>query len=514
MPPQALKPFKAFRPQRANLRYAGAESSRLSNDFTMGISSADAAIDSRVLVLRNRSREMERDNPLTGRWLTLLENNVIGADGVQLQMQITDRDQVGPGGRLIPGQPDELANSVIEKAWKDWGKKRWRTGHGKTAFCSYSGAHSWRQIQNLALRSTKRDGSCFVLIHVDPEHNPYGFSLQLLEADYLDTRYSQNLKNGNRVRMGIEKDPTGRTVAWHLFTSHPGDRLNWTAHNKMVRDRIPADRVIHLFDPKRIEQNEGVPDNHAVLLRMKMLEGYDEAELVAARVAANKAGFFVRSTPDGYEPSQEELADGTGISDTEPGEWIDLPMGVDVKTWDPNHPNSGYGDFSKSAKRDIAAGLNISYNALGNDLEGVNFSSIRAGVLEDREQWKKTQNWLIEELIAPVFEYWLEIALLAGAIKLPNGNALPWSRYEKFNQPRHIARRWPWVDPQKDAAANLLQINNGLKSRRAIIAETGADIADVYAEQEADNALAEKHGLKFPADQPAPPPADPPPPTE
>lgn len=486
---------KTFRPR--GRRFAGAEFSRLTNDFSQGVSSADAAIESNVLVLRNRSREMERDNPLTGRWLTLLENNVIGAHGVRLQMKIKDPDRVAPGGKIIPGQPDNFANIAIEQHWKEWGRKRWIPGQGKMAWCSFDGSLSWLKIQKLALRSAKRDGSCFIRLYVDPEHNPYGLSLRMQEADYLDVRYSANLKNGNKVRMGIEKNPNGRTVAWHLFKHHPGDRLNWSSYNTMSRERVPADQIIHLYDPKRIEQCEGVPANHAVLIRMKMLEGYDEAELVAARVAANKAGFFVRSIPDGLEPSLEQLEDGTGIMDSEPGEFQDLPMGVDFKPWDPTHPNSGYGDFSKSAKRDIAAGLNISYNSLGNDLEGVNFSSIRAGVLEDREQFMSEQNWLIEELISPVFEYWLQIALLAEAITLPNGSPLPATKYDKFNAPSHIARRWPWVDPQKDVKANLLQIENGLKSRRAIISETGGDISDVFAEMEADNQLAANHNLQL-----------------
>ena len=38
----------------------------------------------------------------------------------------------------------------------------------------------------------------------------------------------------------------------------------------------------------------------AALTRLKMLDGYEEAELVAARTAASKMGFFTSPDGDGY----------------------------------------------------------------------------------------------------------------------------------------------------------------------------------------------------------------------
>jgi len=42
------------------------------------------------------------------------------------------------------------------------------------------------------------------------------------------------------------------------------------------------------------------------------------------------------------------------------------------------------------------------------DLEGVNYSSIRAGVLEDREIFKGLQDWFIRSLVMPVFDEWVD----------------------------------------------------------------------------------------------------------
>jgi lambda family phage portal protein len=152
----------------------------------------------------------------------------------------------------------------------------------------------------------------------------------------------------------------------------------------------------------------------------------------------------------------------------------------------------------KGALRGISGGLGVNYNSLANDLESVNYSSMRAGKLEEVEEYKNVQAWLVECLHTPIFDAWLESSLLAGALRSGTGAALPVSKYDKFNAPDWKPRRWPWVDPLKDAQASVLAIEKGLKSRRQIIAESGDDIEAVFEEMAEDQKLADKHGLKFP----------------
>jgi len=51
---------------------------------------------------------------------------------------------------------------------------------------------------------------------------------------------------------------------------------------------VPASDVFHLFVPERAEQLRGYTWLHAVLMRAQMLQGYEEAALVAARVGATR----------------------------------------------------------------------------------------------------------------------------------------------------------------------------------------------------------------------------------
>ena len=122
--------------------------------------------------------------------------------------------------------------------------------------------------------------------------------------------------------------------------------------------------------------------------------------------------------------------------------------------------------------------MNVSYHALANDLEGVNFSSIRAGTLEDREQWMVMQDWFITCFLERVYKNWLKSALLQGAI-FQDGKKLPASKFDKFKAHEFLGRRWPWVDPLKDTKANIEAMNAGLAMPSNILAQQGLDQDEV-----------------------------------
>jgi lambda family phage portal protein len=119
---------------------------------------------------------------------------------------------------------------------------------------------------------------------------------------------------------------------------------------------------------------------------------------------------------------------------------------------------------------------------LASDLEGVNFSSIRAGVLEERDAWMSLQRWFIEHLLTPIYEDWLAMSLLSGAIKLTTGSPLPASKLDKYLPHYWQGRRWQWVDPKKDIEAARLSIRTGVASPQMIAAQNGVDVEDVLAD--------------------------------
>jgi lambda family phage portal protein len=470
-------------PQRRS--FQAAQTSRLTSDWLSPGTSADAELRGALPTLIARTREAERNDDYVRRYLSLLENNVLGAQGIGLQVKARENDQ----------SLDRLANTAIEWAWWKWGRKD---------NCTVTRQHTWRAVQRLVLRSAKRDGG--VLVRKIPGFsNKFRFALQLIEIDCLDIDLNATLPGGWHVRMGVEYDEWHSPVAYHVFSSHPGDS-GLIPRAAKRRERIPVAQLLHVFCPDRIGQTLGIPAPSATLQRLKMLAGYEEAELVAAREAACKGYGIKQATTEGY--SGQNDADGNVLQDIEPGMGLRLNPGEEYFGIDPQHPMDAYPTFIKSILRAVAGGLGVSYNSLANDLEGVNYSSLRAGLLDEREEWKAVQQWLIEDLCEPVFEEWLGLALAGGLIRLPNGSALPVDKFDKFNAPEFKPRRWPWVDPLKDMNSNVLAVEKGFDSRRRIISEQGNDIEDIFQEQAEDEKLAAEFNLEFPKDKETAPTAE------
>jgi len=446
--------------------FAAANTNRLVEDWFQMPLSPDAAAYGKLQILRDRSRDLERNNPWVRGFLRTLENNVIGDSGIALQMRVKDDKS---------GKLDEVANNILEDAWSRWN----RVGN-----CTVCGRHTWRDLQKLIIRSIARDGEVLIRKVVTKT----GLKLQILEADLLDDHYNVILDNGNIVRFGVEMDQFRAPVAYYLLGQHPGDvGYNVPAPH---RTRIDASQILHLYITDRPDQTRGLPWLVSSMLALKMLDGYSQAELVAARTGAAKMGFFTHATPEGW--IGEEDGDGNLSMDASPGTIEDLPIGTEFQSWNNDHPNSGYGDFIKSIMRSIATSLGISYNSLASDLENVNFSSIRAGLLEEREVWKSLQTFLIEHACENIFTDWLSIELLQGRL------GLPFNKLWKFDCPQFQGRRWGYVNPVQDMNANILAIRSGQKSLRQVIAETGGDVYDTMQSIKADNDLAASLGIVLP----------------
>lgn len=463
-----MKFFNFFRPRpELKRRYAAASVNRLNADWITRDLSADSELYRDLRTLRSRSRELCVNNDYARRFLKRTSTNVIGNNGIRLQIRACDHK-----GNFLA-----KANTHIMEQFEAWSKK---------GNCTVDGRLSWIDSQRLFLESAARDGEIIIRL-VKGFDNEFGFALQFIEVDHLDENLNLSLNDGNYIRMGIEFNKWNRPVAYYLLNSHPGEILQNQANKK--HERIPAEQIIHGFIIERPSQSRGVPWMHTAMSRLRMLAGYEEAELVAARVGASKMGFF--TSPDGSGYTGAEDATGNKIMEAEPGTFEQLPAGMDIKMFDPNHPSNNFADFEKSILRGIASGLDISYATLANDLENVNFSSIRHGSLEDRDTWRVLQNWVIEHFCNRVFENWLLMAVTSGKVNLPM------SEFDKYNKPLWRARGWAWVDPLKESHANQIAIEQKTKTRSQIAADQGIDIEELFQQIVLEEQLAKKYGLKL-----------------
>jgi len=449
--------------------YAAANTDRLVFNWPTVNTSADAELRGSLTELRARSRQLARDNDYAKRFLALCKVNIIGPQGILVQSKATLKSDTE---RL-----DTRLNKAIEAGWYKW---------GRPGTCTADGTLSWVDAQGLFVQTLATDGEVLIQKIKSAENQ---LSLKFLEADQLDSRKNEVLSNGSEIRMGVEVDNDGKPAAYWLFPKHPGDAMVASVSSTQSK-RIPADQIIHAFVKERPSQTRGVPWMHSAMLRLKMLGGYEEAELVAARVCASKMGFF--ETPTGDEFVGEAIEAGTGakITTSEPGTFGELPVGQKFTSWDPTHPAGNFDPFTKAILRGVASGVNVSYHSLTGDLTDVNYSSIRSGTLEQRDNWRILQRFVIDHFCQPVFEEWLFIFAML--------NGLGVSEFDRMSGPDWNVRGWEWVDPLKDINASVVAIENGLSTRTLELAKQGLDFEEVLDQLAFEKDLAAEKGVVFP----------------
>lgn len=441
-------------PKRGKRSYDAAKFNRLVRSWSADTENINQDLRCGIDTLRSRARDLAKNEPMVSKYLSLVETNIVGSTGFVLQSSVL----------MDNGKEDGAANDAIEKAWKEF---------SKTGNCEVSKSMSMSTLQKVIMKGVARDGEALILESFDSSHE-FGYSLQLMDINRLATDLNRvKSSNSNAIIMGVEVDSMGRPVNYHLKAQDYGQDNNYHT--------IPysAKNIIHLFLPDYSEQVRGASWLAPSMVRMFHLKKYQEWAIIASAVGASKMGFFTTPEGDGTPLADGEDDVGELYSEAEGGQFGVLPEGYSFQSFDPDYPQAMYAEFIKATKRDIASGLNVSYNSLANDLEGVNFSSIRSGVQEEREHWKTAQDWFISSFLERVYGNWLKQALLKGAIRTPRGNSLPASKTKTFLPHTFLGRRWQWVDPLKDVQASVMSIANNLIDPYTIAAQQGLDATDV-----------------------------------
>lgn len=461
----------------ARRMYQAAQVNRLTADWLVTITSANAEIlVSRKAVIAC-TQQLERDNPHFRKILRIHKNNVIGHRGIQLQNKAKDSN----------GNLDRDANAAVMDGWKKYSRQE---------FCTVSRNLSCLEVQKLAIYALVRDGG-ILFRKYRGFNNAFKYAIEPIDIARLDHDYNMPVDGiQNRVQFGIEYDKFGAPVAYHILTRHPGDVFAGETGPR-YRERVPADEIIALWSPERPGQFVGMPLVTSILNRLNILDKYDQAEAMAAYIASCKGGFLETKNDSGDYVGEDD-GGGNTISEIQPGMVEELPVNMTYKANDPTHPTDAYPYFVKTQLRAVASGAGVPYHDMANDLEGVNYSSIRSGMLEAREDYKDLQELVKDKLMTPWFEDWLPYSIMSGQVALPIG------KIDKFNAPEWKGRRWPWVDPMKDVQADILAVEAKLTSRTRVISENedGGEIEQVFQELEDEAGLAELHDIDLtPADQ-------------
>jgi lambda family phage portal protein len=450
-------------PEAMRARLEGAMAKRRLRGWNPPLENINALVASGGPRLLARSRELVVTNGYAANACEAFAANLVG-DGIKPSSLITDA----------------ALRDRAQKLWLAW-----------TDEADADGLTDFYGLQAMVAREMFVAGECFVRLR--PRRAEDGLlvplQLQLLQSEMLPFEKTEMDPNGNRIRCGIEFDLIGRRVAYHFRRRHPGDS---TDQRVAIPDtvRVPAEEVLHIYRPIDAGQIRGLPHVAPAMVRLFLLDQYDDAELDRKKTAAMFAGFITKTAPE--DPMMGEGAadlDGAAIASLEPGTMQVLLPGEDVKFSSPADVGGGYEAFQYRTLLAVSASLGLPYHLVTGDVRQANYSSLRAELVEFRRRIGQLQHGVMaHQLCRPIWRRWLETAVLSGALDADPVTARP---------VQWIPPRWDWVDPLKDIQAQVLAMEAGLTSRRKVVEATGYDIEEVDRENASDAKRAADLGLTY-----------------
>ena len=453
---------------KLNASFEGASRGRRLGNWGLSLSGPNTHLTDSLTTLRNRSREVIRNNPHAKSAIESYVANMVGI-GIKPRFKLQGQNEI---------------KEQIQLLWNRWVME-----------ADADGQMDFYGLQSLVARSTMESGE--VLVRFRQRRVADGLcvplQLQVIEADHLDAVTETISRGGNPIRMGIEFNRTGQRVAYHMSREHPGE-MNISSTAKI---RVPASEVLHIYRVLRPGQVRGIPWLAAVLVRLHELDQYEDAELVRKKFAAMITAFVTQSLDedgDGLGKDEGEDAQGTDLRGIQPGAIHYLEPGEGVELSQPPETGGATLQWVQQQLRDIAAGIGVTYEQMTGDLSGVNYTSIRAGLLEFRRRVEMLQRQLlIFQLCRGVAERWLDTAVLSGVIKIPG-----------YFENRHTylnidwrPPRWQHVEPLKDIQADILENRAGYIPRSNKVAERGLDVEDVDKQFKEDKDREESMDLFF-----------------
>ena len=395
------------------------------------------------------------------------------------------------GSGIKPSTLSETAEvkKAMQELWYDW-----------VDYADADGIQDHYGQQALVASELFEAGEVFAILEEDRsllEEDMVPLRVRILQSEMLPFDYSvpattSKLSDGNYIEMGIEFDRMGRRVAYHFLNAMPGDPAS--VYKNYGTTRYPAEQVLHVFRPIKAGQIRGIPHTLSGMVTLAMLDLYDDAELERKRTAALFAGFITKKADedeegDGENPLGELVSNQSyterDVFGLEPGAMTELDEGEDVAFSEPADVGGNYEAFQYRNLLKAAAGFGVPYSSFTGDLKSVNYSSIRAGLVEFRRRIEAMQhNIVVFQFGRPIWNKFLDLASFNG---LAPWTATDYRRNRRLHRRvKWLPPRWEWVDPLKDLQAEDLAVSRKYKARSDVIEGMGSDPEETDARIKAD----------------------------
>ncbi|HET6441990.1 MAG TPA: phage portal protein [Phycisphaerae bacterium] len=467
---------RAYARIRTGLRlsvYRGASKGRIFEDWTTTPDDDEEALSWELPDLRQRSRDLVRNNAIAESLISTIVTKVVGP-GLTPQSLATEG---------LPG----LADSDAAEAWRNEAEDAWREW---ARGADVAGKLTFGQMQRLALRRMLIDGDVF-LVRQMARRKGIRTAWKMVGGERVLT--PGNLTSEKNILNGIKYNKSGRPVSYFIRKHQARTSLAQDFQEIKARDRAGRPNVIHLFLPIRVDQTRGVPILAPALPVFKQFESYLEAMLVRARVEACISGFVKSAAPLSHITPRTSETDGDNrrLETLAPGQIEYLREGEDISFIAPTNPGRDFEAFIKRLIRMIAAAVGLPYELAAKDYSESNYSNSRMASLDGRDVFEDMRAYVSGTLCQPVWELVLEEGVLRGVVPEAGYDVAG----ETYSRTRWGGRGWPSVDPEKDAAGDLLKLRIGSTTVSDLCNREGADWKDNFKQREEEEAERARAGL-------------------
>ncbi len=468
-------------------------------------------------MLKSADSEWLPDRNLTvARTRDMVRNHGFASGAVQAQLD----SMIGSGLRLA-AKPDWRTLSQTAEWAREWSREVerqfWLWAYDVNNECDVTRTVQFPGLIGQATRAFLTEGDIFAVAEFVPERR-YGTAINIIDPDRVSN--PRGASDSDTLRGGVELDRFGAPLAYHIRQAHPhevgvfGSRFEWNRVPRVTSFGRP--QVIHVFDRQRANQHRGKGLFTPILAKLKMLDTYQKAELESAVINTLYAMVITSEFP------HTEVAEAMGATLDEQGRPIPalqqylndkvnwhqvqsivhdgvkvphLLPGEDLKAVKPEHPQSQFAAFADAVLREIAAGLNMSWEQITRDYSKTNYSSARASMLEAWRFVVSRRNIIGQRLATPIYRLWLEEAIDKGDVEIPRSAPAFADAVTAYTKCNWQGPKREQIDPLRETKADASKLQLNLTTLEELCAVDGRDWEEVLEQRAREIEKLEELGL-------------------
>jgi lambda family phage portal protein len=339
-------------------------------------------------------------------------------------------------------------------------------------------------------------GEAFILIGNSPVdgNSPTDLSLELIAAERVETPPSKT--NDPTCVLGVQKNKEDEVQGYWVRTKHPGDdkqhEYEWIYYPRL-NPKTGRPRLLHVFDPLFEGQTRGIPWLASVMNRLKDVDDFHEAELIAKQIEAC-FGLVVTRSEDASgslhtrasSRSSETNSDGQRIEEIEPGLIEYLETGEDIKTISPDRPGMTFQPFIETTLRTVAGALNYPYELLAKNFFQTTFASGRLALLDGFAGFKMRQSVLLDMFLTPLWKTFCFELVVGDQLDQVESN-MYYADPSRYDAVTWRSKPFGFIDPEKEVRAHATGKDKEILTLAEISAQKGTDWEETQSQMEIEN---------------------------